>query len=546
MNVGVQNLPSGKAVKGYFLSEDPNANPNVADPGWKLQPTKFALSSDEGPHTIYAWAKYTGGVRSVVAASDTVNLDTVAPVVSNFDVTEALSTSRTVHVTFDPADDQDLTYNSGLFKYAVVNGTVAPDLSSPLWKDVQPTTVLLTKGNGTKTVSAFVRDRANNVSAVASDTVDLDLGTPALTFTMPAGTKSRTVAINVSATDPSGSGITGYFVKEGDTTPPTLTAAGWKVKPSSFTLSAGQGTKTLYAWAKDGNGSMSAMATATTVLDISVPVAALAYTGAVPSTSRTITLSTAGSSDNTGITKWALVDGTALPTLASAWKSVAPTSWVLPTGNGFKNVTLFVKDAAGNVSTGATVSVNLQLAAPTVTLNVIPLFSKSTTVAINLHATDHSGTGIAGWIVKQTNTPPAASDTGWKPQPTTFVLSGADGTKTVYAWAKDKNGSVSLAASDTVGLDRTGPTFTFTLHGSPVVYANDIAGVVDLSGVADYGVVVSAGGSIPSSSAVTVWQTTDLDTVFSAVSGQRVTVFIRDVLGNVSIATDGVTSQLVP
>src|SRR4051794_21375024 len=62
VTVNVQNLPSGKSVTGYFLSENPAADPAPSATGWKYQPTAFTLSDADGLHTIYAWAKYTGGV----------------------------------------------------------------------------------------------------------------------------------------------------------------------------------------------------------------------------------------------------------------------------------------------------------------------------------------------------------------------------------------------------------------------------------------------------------------------------------------------------
>jgi len=75
-------------------------------------------------------------------------------------------------------------------------------------------------------------------------------------FVIPANSSSLTVSITTfTATD--ASGVTGYMATESSATP-SASAAGWSATaPASYTFSTA-GAKTLYAWAKDAAGNVSA------------------------------------------------------------------------------------------------------------------------------------------------------------------------------------------------------------------------------------------------------------------------------------------------
>ncbi|MCX5838590.1 MAG: hypothetical protein NTW71_08755 [Deltaproteobacteria bacterium] len=86
-------------------------------------------------------------------------------------------------------------------------------------------------------------------------------------------TPSNSVTLSLSATD--NVGVTGYYASENATTP-SAAAPGWVSVTStvsyaadvSFTLSGGNGTKTVYVWFKDDAGNVSGPATASTMLSI--------------------------------------------------------------------------------------------------------------------------------------------------------------------------------------------------------------------------------------------------------------------------------------
>jgi len=86
-------------------------------------------------------------------------------------------------------------------------------------------------------------------------------------FMIPAASSSLTVAITtLTATDDVG--VTGYMLTESDTQP-SAGAAGWYLPatPASYAFSSA-GSKTLYAWAKDAAGNVSASLSGTVVITL--------------------------------------------------------------------------------------------------------------------------------------------------------------------------------------------------------------------------------------------------------------------------------------
>jgi len=99
--------------------------------------------------------------------------------------------------------------------------------------------------------------------------------------------------------------------------------------------------------------------------------------------------------------------------------------------------------SAGGSTTDAT--------APTVTAFAIPTSSTSLTVAIKTFtATDT--VGVTGYRVTESATPPAASAEGWSTYAPTDYMFPSEGSKTLYAWAKDAAGNVSASRSAAVAI----------------------------------------------------------------------------------------------
>ena len=203
--------------------------------------------------------------------------------------------------------------------------------------------------------------------------------------------------------------------------------------------------------------------TAPTVSTFTIPATA---------TSLTVSIMSFMANDNVGVAGYKVTETSTAP-LASAtgWSATAPANYTFATA-GAKTLYAWAKDAAGNVSLSKSASVTITITvadttAPTVSAFTIPATATSLMVAITtLTATDN--TAVTGYKLTETATAPLAGATGWsatKPANYTFATAGA---KTLYAWARDAAGNVSLSKSASV-------TITITINGA-MLYGNNCAG----------------------------------------------------------------------
>jgi hypothetical protein len=399
-------------------------------------------------------------------------------------------------------------------------------------------------------VSAFVKDKAGNVSAVMSDTVTLDLPVPTVDLVLPQYTKNQTVSVDLNPTDGAGAGIAGYILKESPTPVPAASSTAWLTKPTSFKLSAGQGSKTVYAWVKDNAGNVSVADSATTLWDATAPTASLAITTTSPTSSPDINVTASGNAGGgSPIAKYALVAGTAAPTLASAWKDAAPTTFELTGALGVKTISLFVKDAAGNVSAPSTKTITFSPALPTVTIDIVPTATNKLTVPVAVHTTKPSGAAITGYFLSTSNTAPTPSTAGWKLVTTSHTFPAGDGTKTLYGWVKDANNMVSATSSDTVRIDQTAPVATVTVtNNNSASVAVTVAGSDANSGTIT-GYALTLVNVQPDPTDTLAWYATSTD-AWNALSGsisgtKTVYGWVRDNAKNASVTVTNTSSKSV-
>ncbi len=167
-------------------------------------------------------------------------------------------------------------------------------------------------------------------------------------------TKTAQISLSLSASDDTG--VTGYYLSENNSTP-SADASGWITVTStasynadvSYTLSAGDGTKTVYCWYKDTAGNISEQYKASAILDTTTPAIAISN----PTSSSTY--STSSSNLNLGGTASDATSGVKEIT----WKSdkggsgtaSGITSWSVSNislSKGKNIITVTAKDNAGN------------------------------------------------------------------------------------------------------------------------------------------------------------------------------------------------------
>jgi hypothetical protein len=197
------------------------------------------------------------------------------------------------------------------------------------------------------------------IDAIAAVLV-ADTTPPTVTgFSIPATSSSLTVSItSLTATDDVG--VTGYMVTE-SAAAPSASAVGWSATvPASYTC-ATAGAKTLYAWAKDaaGNVSASRSASVTITLADTTPPTVTAFSIPATSSSLTVSLTTFTATDNVGVTGYIVTESSAVPSAsAGGWSATPPASYTCATA-GAKTLYAWAKDASGNVSSGVSATTTI-------------------------------------------------------------------------------------------------------------------------------------------------------------------------------------------
>ncbi len=289
-----------------------------------------------------------------------------------------------------------------------------------------------------------------------------DTSAPTVTgFTVPATSSSLRVPITLfTASD--NVGVTGYLINE-SSTKPSATASGWtSTAPASYTFTT-VGSKTIYAWAKDAAGNVSAsMSASVTValMDTTAPTVPAAVTAAATSATQ-INLAWAASSDpvvtgqsTSGVAGYKVYRN-GIQVATTTVTNYSATGLTASTAYSF---TVSAYDTAGNGSAQSTAATATTLAAvdtiaPTVTSFTVPYSTTSRTIAINSFiATDN--VKVTGYMVTRTSTVPSATATGWTATPLTSYQVSSRGTYTLYSWAKDAVGNVSKSVSATVRVTR--------------------------------------------------------------------------------------------
>ncbi len=446
----------------------------------------WTLTAGDGTKTVYA--QFMNNVElTSTSVSDTILLDTTAPSGTiSINSGAAYTNNLTVMLTLSASDalsgvaQMQFSNNGSTFSAPVAYAT------SYAWT--------LSGADGTKTVYVRYIDAAGNTSASFSDTIILDITAPTGTIVINSGmdyTASTTVTLTLSASDALSGVSQMRFSNDG------ATWGTWRAYATSaaWTLSAGDGTKTVYVQYRDIAGNDSGSFTDTIILDTTAPTgsvsinAGAAYTG---STAVTLTLSAADASSGVVQMRFSN-DGTAW----TSWEAYATTrAWTLTGGDGTKTVYAQFRDALYNASGSFTDTIVLDTTAPTgtVSINAGAAYTNSTAVTLALSAAD-AGSGVAQMRFSNDG----AAWSPWEPYAASkaWSIPAGDGTVMVYAQFNDFSGNVSSNATDTILLDTLPPSSAAT---SPAQVAGlsftvSWSGSDTLSGIASYDVQYRIGAA---------------------------------------------------
>jgi len=446
---------SGIVGAYYKLDSPPTSNTDgTYVSGTNIQSISNITVSGDGQHPIYVWLRdAAGNVNYNNRATVTLYYDATPPtgsIVINNNDTYTTSTSVTLTLTYNDA-------TSGVYQVRYSNDGV---WDTEPWESPSPTrSWTLPSGDGTKTVYYQIKDYAGNLSITYSDSIILDTTPPTGSIVINGDatyTTSTSVTLTLSASDANGVSQM-CFSNDGT----NWTAWEPYATSKSWTLTSGDGTKTVYVKFKDSAGNVSSVYSDSIILDTTPPTGSIVINGdATYTTSTSVTL-TLSASDANGVSQMCFSnDGTNW----TAWEPYATSkSWTLTSGDGTKTVYVKFKDSAGNVSSVYSDSIILDTTPPTgsIVINGDATYTTSTSVTLTLSASDANG--VSQMCFSNDN----VTWTSWETYSTSksWTLPSGDGTKTVYVKFKDSAGNVSSVYSDSIILDTTPPTGSIVING---------------------------------------------------------------------------------
>jgi hypothetical protein len=228
----------------------------------------------------------------------------------------------------------------------------------------------------------------------------------------------------------------------------------------TFSLSTGDGVKTIYVKFQDNNGHESEVYSATILLDTLPPTGSVDIDGGAIYTRNTTVTLTINATDPIGVQSM-MVSNTSSMTGAQ-WVNFARTIQLnIPSGNGARSAYVKFRDVGGHVSAAFSDSITQDQEAPAVSvvINGGVAYTRAVNVTVDLTATENilvntmqvgpgDGTAIAGlpWVPFQAQI--------------NLTLSQGEGTKTISARLQDAAGNIGSANSSSIVLDSTAPKTT--------------------------------------------------------------------------------------
>ena len=483
-------------ITGYYISEE--ATPPTVDSEWNDVPSvvnfqftipAFTLSDGVGDKTLYVWFKNESDVISeVVSATIAKKLPGATSGSISINAGETTTTSRDLRITLAASDPNKVT------GYYLSESSTVPDENTPWLTTNQATRFLKTisytltsSTYGDKIIYAWFKNSRGIISDEVHASIRLKQHPAPQNGKIVVNngidtTTAETIPITLSASDEVG--VTGYYISETGTAP-AVDSSDWVAvtsttsfltSVSAFTLSAGTGDKTIYAWFKNGAGLISAVTSAT--IEKKLPGAATAAisinSGDRSTTSREVNL-TLVASDPNKVTGYYLSESSTAPDENASWQTTEQATNFLKivsyslTSSGYNTKTIYAwfKNGRGVISDEVHASIRLkQHPAPQngrIIINNGIDTTTSETVSVTLSASDE--VGVTGYYISETQRPPRATASGWVNVSSTtrfltsisaFTLSSGTGRKTIYAWFKNGAGLVSAAASAVISKEVPG------------------------------------------------------------------------------------------
>jgi hypothetical protein len=334
----------------------------------------------------------------------------------------------------------------------------------------------VSSGDGVKTIYAFTKDSVGNISSSSNVTMTLDTtppGAPVANLSSPVTTSSTAATFTITdCLDRP------YILVSESVTAPLAGDSGWQTCSTtasaiSYTLigPVTQSAHTLYVYAKDAVGNISASTSASIIYDTTNPSLSLSTSlGLLYKGGDTVSLSFAAS-DTNGLSNFRLeytTDGTNYTTSHTFASTDTTYTWTVPSSNTIHaKIRLVAVDNATTANSTIVYSDEFTVDSTAPSAPTLARTSSAFSTATAVTMTVGSCTDTNSILVTETNTQPSANASGWQLCSTTAgaitaTVSG-EGAHTLYAWAKDTAQNVAASANSvTMTLDSTAPVIAVT------------------------------------------------------------------------------------
>ncbi len=470
---------NGAVVSGASVSVTATATDNVGVSGVQFLLDGAAQGAEDtsSPYAI-TWdstavgnGSHTLGARARDAAGNTIT-DSITVTVTNGDVTAPAVTiiaPATGTVVSGTAVAVSATASDNVGVAGVQFKLDGTDLGSEQCcssNDIVWDTTTTT--NGSHALTAVARDGAGNTTTSATITVTVtnsvsDTTPPTVSVTAPAAAATVSgSSVTFTATASDDVAVVGVQFKV-DTV-----NVGAEDVTSTYgitwdSLTVPNGSHTITATARDaaGNATTSAGITVTVTNDTTAPAVSITAPAPSATVSGTAVVVTATASDAVGVVGVQFkLDGVDLSSEQCCTDTTISWNTTLTT-NASHVLTAVARDAAGNTTTSASVTVTVanDTTAPTVSITAPTAFDVVSGASEPVTASATDNIGVAGVQFKLDDVNLGAEDIASPFTITWDTTATVDGTHTLTAVARDAAGNTTLSAGITVTVNNGGGSF---------------------------------------------------------------------------------------
>ena len=353
------------------------------------------------------WFATNGGGVSKYDLSPTVESITLTPPspvkaeMVEFEITfsQQMSTSITPTVTFGQVSPHDAYPVTPKGDAGYTNGYLISDTTK--WYGMYTFTEAMSNGTYTVSIAGAEGLLENRVVTDASETFVLDTVAPSGNVSIDDEApyaSSTLVTLSLNGVDATSGVSQMCFSNDG------TSYGGWQgyATSASWTLSTGDGTKTVYVKYKDHAGNVSSPFSDTIILDTTTPTGSISINdGATYAISRSVNLTLSANDETSGLSQMRFCNETLSWRYWSDWESYNTSkAWWLSTGDGTKTVHVQYKDNAGNVGTYTnTDTIILDTAPPSSSVAHSPTYQATLSFPVSWSGSDATS-GVASYDVQ--------------------------------------------------------------------------------------------------------------------------------------------------